>query len=63
MYKVMLVDDEKIILDGISQMIDWTSVGTELIGTAPNGIEAFENKTIPTGYRNQRHPDAGDGRT
>lgn len=42
MYKVMLVDDEKIILDGISQMIDWTSLGTRLIGTASNGVEAYE---------------------
>ncbi|WP_239615973.1 response regulator transcription factor [Cohnella mopanensis] len=42
MYKVMLVDDEKIIIDGISQMIDWSSLGTELIGTAPNGVEAYE---------------------
>lgn len=42
MYKVMLVDDEKIILDGISQMIDWASLETQLIGTASNGVDAFE---------------------
>jgi len=42
MYKVLLVDDEKIILDGISQMLDWPSLGTELAGTAPNGVEAYE---------------------
>jgi len=42
MYKVMLVDDEKIILDGISQLVDWSSLGTELVGTARNGVEAFE---------------------
>jgi two-component system response regulator YesN len=42
MYKVLLVDDEKIILDGISQMIDWRSLGTELVGTAANGVEAYE---------------------
>lgn len=42
MYKVMLIDDERIILDGISQMIDWSSLNTELIGTAQNGIEAYE---------------------
>ncbi|QJD87065.1 response regulator transcription factor [Cohnella herbarum] len=49
MYKVLLVDDEKIILDGISQMIDWSSIGTELIGTAPNGLEAYEriNELMP----------------
>jgi two-component system response regulator YesN len=42
MYKVMLIDDEKIILDGISQMIDWSSLGTELVGTAQNGLEAYD---------------------
>jgi len=42
MYKVLLVDDERIILDGISQMVDWTPLGTELIGTARNGVEAYE---------------------
>ncbi|PYI55600.1 response regulator transcription factor [Paenibacillus flagellatus] len=42
MYKVLLVDDERIILDGISRMVDWTSLETELVGTARNGVEAFE---------------------
>ena len=42
MYKVLLVDDEKIILDSISTFIDWQQIGTELIGTARNGIEALE---------------------
>jgi two-component system, response regulator YesN len=42
MYKIMLVDDERIILDGISQMVDWASLQTELVGTARNGVEAYE---------------------
>jgi two-component system response regulator YesN len=42
MYKVLLVDDERIILDGISRMVEWSSFDTELIGTARNGVEAFE---------------------
>ncbi|WP_339323612.1 response regulator transcription factor [Paenibacillus sp. FSL W8-0194] len=42
MYKVLLVDDERIILDGISQMVDWSAFRTELIGTAQNGIQAYE---------------------
>lgn len=42
MYKVLLVDDERIILEGISQMVDWPSLQTELMGTARNGVEAFE---------------------
>lgn len=42
MYKVLLVDDERIILDGISQMVDWPAVQTELYGTAQNGLQAYE---------------------
>lgn len=42
MYKVLLVDDERIILDGISQMVDWPAFQTELSGTAHNGIQAYE---------------------
>ncbi|AEI43094.1 response regulator transcription factor [Paenibacillus mucilaginosus] len=42
MYKVLLVDDEFIILDGISSVVDWGAVGTELSGTAENGVEALE---------------------
>lgn len=42
MYNVLLVDDEKIILDGITKVVDWTKAGTVLSGTARNGVEAFE---------------------
>lgn len=42
MYKVLLVDDERLILDGISRIVDWASAGTQLAGTARNGAEAFE---------------------
>lgn len=42
MYKVLLVDDERMILEGIQQIVDWSSADTELIGTARNGIEAYE---------------------
>ncbi|MGO4372739.1 response regulator [Paenibacillus sp. MCAF20] len=42
MYKVLLVDDEFIILDGIASVVDWEACGTQLIGTAQNGVEAFE---------------------
>lgn len=40
MYKVLLVDDERIILEGISAVVDWEGCGTRLIGTARNGLEA-----------------------
>ncbi|WP_080835248.1 response regulator transcription factor [Cohnella massiliensis] len=42
MYKVLLADDERIILDGISSMVDWPAYRTELAGTASNGIAAYE---------------------
>ncbi|MBB6635640.1 response regulator [Cohnella thailandensis] len=42
MYRTLLVDDERIILDGISSMVDWPRHRTELIGTAQNGIAAYE---------------------
>ncbi|WP_248925125.1 response regulator [Paenibacillus hamazuiensis] len=42
MYKVLLVDDERIILDGITAIVDWTSAETVLAGTARNGLEAYE---------------------
>ncbi|ASA20123.1 response regulator transcription factor [Paenibacillus donghaensis] len=42
MQKVLLVDDEFIILDGISSVIDWESLGTVLTGTAQNSVEALE---------------------
>ncbi|SDZ31353.1 two-component system, response regulator YesN [Evansella caseinilytica] len=42
MYKVLLVDDERTILEGISAIIDWEAQGVALSGTARNGIEALE---------------------
>ncbi len=42
MYRVLLVDDERIILDGITRIIDWSLLRTELVGTAQNGIQAYE---------------------
>ena len=42
MYNVFLVDDERIILEGISKIIKWEEIGTQLIGTAKNGIDAYD---------------------
>lgn len=42
MYKVMLVDDEKLILNGIKQIIDWEALELEVVATANNGEEAIE---------------------
>lgn len=40
MYKVMLVDDEKIIREGLKTRIDWQAYGFELSGDYANGLEA-----------------------
>ncbi|WP_018930890.1 response regulator transcription factor [Gracilibacillus lacisalsi] len=42
MYKVLLVDDERMILDGISVIVDWNQHDTSLIGKAMNGLEAYD---------------------
>lgn len=42
MYKILLVDDEQIIRDGISRNIQWEELGLELIGTCGHGVEALE---------------------
>mgnify|MGYP000798365077 CR=1 FL=1 len=42
MLKVLLVDDEPFILQGIKVIIDWEKEGFEIVGTAGNGSEAVE---------------------
>ena len=42
MYKILLVDDEEIIRNGISSFIAWENYGFTLIGTADNGMEAYD---------------------
>lgn len=42
MYRVILVDDEPIILSGIKFMLDWSSQNCEIVGTARNGQQALE---------------------
>ncbi|MGZ7443642.1 response regulator [Paenibacillus sp. TH7-28] len=40
-YKVLLADDEKIIVEGIASVVDWEALDTELVATARNGIDAY----------------------
>lgn len=40
MLKVLLVDDEPFIVQGLSALVDWQSAGFEIVGTAANGLEA-----------------------
>lgn len=42
MYKVLLVDDEKGIREGLRTLIPWEECGFEVAGTAANGREALE---------------------
>lgn len=42
MLKMIIADDEQIILDGITESIDWKSFGIKVVGAAHNGIEALE---------------------
>lgn len=42
MYKVLLVDDEKLERESIARLIDWEKNGIKFIGAAKDGIEAYE---------------------
>lgn len=47
--RLLLVDDDLTMLDFMKELIDWTSIGYELIGTATSGEKALEimQKTLP----------------
>lgn len=40
-YKVMLVDDEVIILQGFKKLFDWDAYGCEIVGEAMDGVSAI----------------------
>lgn len=42
MYKVLLVDDEPLVLVGLQGMLDWNRLVWEIAGTARNGREALD---------------------
>ena len=42
MIKLFLVDDEEIELEGMANYIPWENYGVELVGTAWNGVQAFD---------------------
>lgn len=42
MYKVVIIDDEPIIVEGLSRVIKWDKYGCELVGTASNGLEGLD---------------------
>ena len=42
MLKVLLVDDEPFIVQGLSALIDWEKEGFEIVGTAGKGGRIFK---------------------
>jgi YesN/AraC family two-component response regulator len=50
-YELLIVDDEEIIRNGLSQTIDWPSLGFRVAGTTMNGAAALE-------FIAERHVDA-----
>ncbi|MCQ2613780.1 MAG: response regulator [Treponemataceae bacterium] len=42
MKKIIIVDDEMLVLVGISSMIDWNALDVQIAGTAHNGQQALE---------------------
>ena len=42
MYNVVIIDDEPIIVEGLSKVLDWESRNCRIVGTASNGKEGLE---------------------
>lgn len=49
MYKVLIVDDEQIIRNGISTVIPWNDIGVSIVKTAGSGMDALKiiKKSLP----------------
>jgi len=48
MYKLLIIDDEYLVREGLKKTIDWNSHGIELVGEATNGQEGYEMVTALT---------------
>lgn len=42
MYKVVIIDDEPIIVEGISRMVPWGNYNCKIVGTANDGLEGLD---------------------
>ncbi|HHU71853.1 MAG TPA: response regulator [Clostridiales bacterium] len=42
MYKVVIIDDEPIIVEGISRMVAWSNYNCKIVGTANDGLEGLD---------------------
>lgn len=50
MYNILIVDDEKVILQSLPHLIDWNSLGFNISGTASDGRAALD-------FIKENHPD------
>jgi two-component system response regulator YesN len=42
MYKIVIVDDEEIVREGIRDNVEWAALGLEFAGEAEDGLQAYE---------------------
>ena len=42
MLKLVIADDEKLIRESISHLIDWSALNIEILAVCKNGLEAFK---------------------
>ena len=62
MLKVLLVDDEPFIIQGLKVLIDWEQEGYMIAGTASNGKEAYDFLKKECRPDNCRYSDASHDR-
>ena len=62
LYKIMIVDDEAEIREGIAHKIDWKAVGFEIVADAENGRDALEKAEALDLDGAHRHQNALHGR-
>lgn len=42
MYKMLIADDERIVRESVSELIDWKSMEIQIVGCCKNGLEALD---------------------
>lgn len=46
MLRMIIADDERIIRETISRLIDWESLGIQIVGLCKNGLEADRKSVV-----------------
>ena len=63
MYKVIVIDDEKLVRRGIVMETDWQALNCVVVAEAENGIEGLGSRAeISSGSVDLRYPYAQNGR-